>query len=79
MPVRNTLSTNSERRTEWLAHCPLRDEQSPEYRLLLLTIREEITNAMTENKLVKRNLLYARMNMLLIACTIVATVLFRWH
>jgi len=79
MPVRSTLSTNNERRSEWLAHCPLRDEQSPEYRLLLLTIREEIASAMQENTLAKRSLLYARINMTLLALTMVGTVLFRWH
>lgn len=63
---------------DWIEHCPLRSEDSPEYRLLLATIREEIGAALNRSSSAKRGLFYTRVNTILILGTIIATAI-RWH
>jgi hypothetical protein len=53
-------------------HCPLRDDESPEYRLLLSTVREEIQRAMNENTATVRALSYSRWTLILLALSVVA-------
>ena len=66
-------------RADWPARtCPMRDEHSPEYRLLITTIREEIANAMENATSNKRALLYSRLNLILMAGAI-AGALVKWH
>ena len=60
-------------------NCPLRDPVSPEYRLLLLTIREEISAAISQNTNAKSALFYSRLNMVLILGTIVAMIATQWQ
>jgi hypothetical protein len=62
---------------EW-KYCPLRDEASPEYRLLLATIHEEIEKCMEKLTSDHRALLYSRINMFLIGGSIIAAVI-RFH
>ena len=64
---------------DWIEHCPLRSEDSPEYRLLLATIREEIAGAMDKASTDNRALNYSRINMILILLTIAATAVGKWH
>ena len=58
--------------------CPLRDLTSPEYRLLMSTIREEIAKAFEHNGDALRNLRYNRAQLILMAGAIVAAVV-KWH
>ena len=64
---------------DWIYHCPLRSEDSPEYRLLLATIREEISQAMEKNNGNARAVLYSRLNLIILAAAIVGEVLIKWH
>lgn len=61
-----------DRRGDWMDHCPLRDDESPEYRLLLSTVREEIQRAMNENTATVRALSYSRWTLILLALSVVA-------
>ena len=62
---------------EW-RYCPLRDEGSPEYRLLLATIRDEIGKAMKESSNGGRALLYSRLNLILMGAAVIAAIV-KWH
>lgn len=64
---------------DWIDHCPLRSEDSPEYRLLLATIREEISQAMEKNNGNARAVLYSRLNLIILAAAIVGEMLIKWH
>ena len=78
MPVDNKQRDANERwNGEW-KYCPLRDESSPEYRLLLATIHEAIEKSMEKLKTDHRALLYSRINMFLIAGSIIAAII-RFH
>jgi hypothetical protein len=78
MPVENKERAANERwNGEW-KYCPLRDETSPEYRLLLATIREEIEKAITTLNNDHRGLLYSRLNLILMSCAVIAAVI-KWH
>lgn len=61
-----------DRRSDWMEHCPLRDEESPEYRLLLASVREEIQRAMSDNTASNRALSYSRWTLILLALSVVA-------
>jgi len=56
----------------------LRDEGSPEYRLLLATIRDEIGKAMKESSNGGRALLYSRLNLILMGAAVIAAIV-KWH
>ena len=78
MPVENKQRDANERwNGEW-KYCPLRDEASPEYRLLLATIHEEIEKSMEKLTSDHRALLYSRINMFLIVGSIIVAVI-RFH
>jgi hypothetical protein len=78
LPVDPTERKSNERwNGEW-KYCPLRDEKSPEYRLLLATIHEEIEKDMQQFTSDHRALLYSRINMFLIGGSIIAAVI-RFH
>ena len=64
---------------DWPAKlCPMRDEHSPEYRLLITTIREEIANAMEEATSNNRAIWYSRVNLILMGGAIIAGII-RFH
>ena len=56
----------------------MRDEHSPEYRLLITTIREEIASAMEEATSSNRAIWYSRINLILMGGAIIAGIV-KWH
>jgi len=70
----------SDRRTDWLDHCPLRDRETPEYQLLLSTIRDEIATAMERADQGRFSMFYQRINTLLLILAIIAgSAAWIWH